>query len=185
MTGGRNKTQELLVSLCSAALIAGAGAYLYLDFFSKGEGQGRVVGRVGFELGGNARRPAGRVTWGRIERGDPLFRNDTVRTADSSEALLDLEDGTVVEMDPLSMIVLNVRDDENEIEVRSGSVLIRTGPASRWRVAGRPEPLGPRRILRFSREADGDLIERSYGNVAGQNDADRGGAGPGLSLIHI
>jgi uncharacterized protein (DUF2249 family) len=62
--------------------------------------------------------------WESIKQGEEVYNNDSIRTDESAEAILILKNQIRIELDPYSMIVLNIRDEKTELELIRGTISI-------------------------------------------------------------
>ncbi len=62
--------------------------------------------------------------WESINQGEEVYNNDSIRTDESAEAVLILKNEIRIELDPYSMIVLNIRDEKTELELKRGTMSI-------------------------------------------------------------
>jgi len=120
------KLNEVLVPAICAVLGLAAAFSLYGDLTGRtGSGSGIAVGDISYRYRVAQRRYASRVVWEDVEQKENVYNQDSIRTDDRSEATVTLGDGTKIELDPQSMIVLHISDKENSVEVAQGSVLVR------------------------------------------------------------
>lgn len=83
------------------------------------------VGVITFRYKVAQRRSASRVIWEDVEPGSNVFNNNFVRTDRESEAVVQLANGTRIELDPDSMVVLQLQGDRAEISFERGSIVVR------------------------------------------------------------
>jgi hypothetical protein len=77
-----------------------------------------------FEVSKNdvRRRVDSGMTWGNASKNDIVFEGDSVFTGDSSEATVTLDNGTVLKIDPKSLVVIRTRGKNLEIDLQYGSL---------------------------------------------------------------
>ncbi len=121
-------------SLSSDALVLGASAIiittfsflLFLDFTSKIEaGDAEQIGVITFKKRVSQRKYGTQVIWEEIEQNAPVYVNDSIRTAERSEAVVKLKDGTSLELDENSMIVLAKSEGAININFAQGAMFAR------------------------------------------------------------
>lgn len=121
-----SRTDIVVLIICSAILVMSA-VLLYLEMtLSYGEGTGRPVGDVSYRNRIVQRRDPAQVVWQRLNPGDTVFDGDSVRTDETAEAVIDLKDGSKIELDPESLIVLHLRE-KMTVTLVKGSAIIRPG----------------------------------------------------------
>ncbi len=103
----------------------------YFDFTSRSAaGQERIVGSISFKKQIAQRKYSDQVVWDEIEQSAPVYNNDSLRTADNSEAVVRLTDGTEITVNENSMIQLSFTTDEIDIQFKGGSISTRRGDVS-------------------------------------------------------
>ncbi len=126
-------------SLSSDALVLGASAIiittfsflLFLDFTSKIEaGDAEQIGVITFKKRVSQRKYGTQVIWEEIEQNAPVYVNDSIRTAERSEAVVKLKDGTSLELDENSMIVLAKSEGAININFAQGAMFARRAEAA-------------------------------------------------------
>src|SRR4030042_2611749 len=82
----------IIISVCSALL--------YADFTHKIEAGGaKQIGTVTYKREVAQRKYVSQVVWEDVEQNTPVYNNDSIRTADLSEAIVNLSDGTRINID--------------------------------------------------------------------------------------
>jgi hypothetical protein len=95
----------------------------YFDFTSRSAiGQERIVGSIAFKKRIAQRKYSEQVVWDDIEQMTPVYNNDSIRTADLSEAVIRLADGTEIMVNENSMIQLSFTTNEIDIQFKGGSI---------------------------------------------------------------
>ncbi|OHD64140.1 MAG: hypothetical protein A2176_00680 [Spirochaetes bacterium RBG_13_51_14] len=119
---------EYIIFLVAAVIIFVFATLFYFDFTSKSAvGQERVVGSITLKKRIAQRKYSSQVIWEDIERKEPVYNNDSIRTADSSQAVIRLTDGTEITVNENSMIVLSFATNEIDIQFRGGSITAARG----------------------------------------------------------
>jgi len=126
--------RDWIVINAGILLIAGCLLQLYREYSSRSDSSTVHVGDLTYRYRVAQLRHSSTVVWENIDPGDRVFSNDAVRTDELSEAILTLKDGTKIEMDPDSMIVLNLSEGKQELDFKTGSIVIHPGSGSDWTI---------------------------------------------------
>jgi hypothetical protein len=167
--------------ICGIVLIV-VSISLFQDLTGRSKSEGEVIGFITYRYRVAQRRAASRVVWEDAEQKDSVYNQDTIRTDEKSEALVTLRNGTMIELDPQSMVVLSMRNDAGEIKLAQGSVVLRK-PTSEDRLTfeqgGKTEFIKPTGELRLtlngkSAEASGSFeFERKGESFKSERDSIR------------
>lgn len=96
---------------------------LFFDFQRRLDAGGREqIGIISFKQKTVQRKYGDRVVWEGMEASFPLYNRDSIRTGDLSDAEITLTDGTKLEIDENSLIVLNITKEEKEIDFAYGTL---------------------------------------------------------------
>src|SRR5512136_1843120 len=96
---------EFSVYTAAAVIICVFSTLFYFDFTSRAAmGQERVVGSITYKKRVAQRKFAEQVVWEDIERKEPVYNHDSIRTAEGSETAIRLVDGTEIMVNENSMI---------------------------------------------------------------------------------
>ncbi|MBL8019516.1 MAG: FecR domain-containing protein [Leptospirales bacterium] len=107
----------------SILIIALFSSLLYYDFNRKRSGgSGEAIGTITFKHRVAQRKFDNQVIWDDLDMETVLYNRDSIRTADLSEAVITLKDGTKIQLDESSMIILNITDKSADINFAYGSV---------------------------------------------------------------
>jgi len=99
--------REYIFFSTAALIICIFSLLFYLDFTSHSAiGQERIVGLIAFKKQVAQRKYSDQVVWDEIEQTAPVYNNDSIRTADNSEAVVRLSDGSEITINENSMIQL-------------------------------------------------------------------------------
>lgn len=110
----------------SALIITTFSFLLFLDFTAKIEaGDAEQIGVITFKKRVSQRKYGTQVIWEEIEQNSPVYVNDSIRTAERSEAVVKLKDGTSLELDENSMIVLAKSEGAININFAQGAMFAR------------------------------------------------------------
>lgn len=116
----------------SAVIITTFSVLLYADFTKKIEIEGaEQIGTITFKREVAQRRYQAQVVWEEVKQSFPVYDNDSIRTSDNSEAVIHLLDGTDINVDENSMIMLSSAGEGININFAHGSI-----SANRERVTG-------------------------------------------------
>ncbi|EMY78709.1 hypothetical protein LEP1GSC060_0548 [Leptospira weilii serovar Ranarum str. ICFT] len=119
--------KEIHVGLLSL-LVLGGSLFLFwkegaVDF---GEGKKEIVGNITFKYRTAQRKFSDHMIWQDVEQNFPIFNQDSVRTDELSEAVVTLRSGTKFELDPRSMIVIHLKEEEELLKLEEGSVKVQS-----------------------------------------------------------
>ena len=118
----KNRTDYLVVG-ASALIITACSVLLYADYARRADSGGaRRIGTITFKKEVAQRKYQSQVIWEDLDRDAPVYNNDTIRTADLSEAVISLADGTKINMDENSLILLEMSGKGINIDFSSGSI---------------------------------------------------------------
>lgn len=119
-----SKSESLFV-IVVLLLLALLGYALYRDFTSRLVDEGtRIVGKLILKRNSAQRKYLNQVIWENLEKSIPLYNRDSIRTGNNSEALLVLNDGTEINVDENSMIVLNITENAVDIGFEGGALQV-------------------------------------------------------------
>lgn len=119
---------DILTVSIGAAVIAGSSFLYYKDITTKVQaGNNEVVGLLEHKRKTAERKYASQVVWEDIDRNVSVYNNDSIRTADQSEAWLRLNDGTEIKLNENSMILISLGKNQIDIEFSRGSMLAERG----------------------------------------------------------
>ncbi len=83
-------------------------------------------GYITFKYKVAQRKFPSRMIWEDVEQMLPIYNHDSIRTDFLSEAIVTLNNGVKIELDPDSMFVLNIHDKVVNVKLEKGSVLLST-----------------------------------------------------------
>ncbi|MBM9579650.1 hypothetical protein JWG45_21105 [Leptospira sp. 201903070] len=133
-----------------------------------GEGRKETVGNITFKYRTAQRKFSDRMIWQDVEQNFPIFNHDSVRTDELSEAVVTLISGTKFELDPRSMIVINLKEEEELLELEEGSVRVQSSnpvtlSSGKTTLKSGDEPS----LFRITRTPNGEenSIESTKGNL--------------------
>ncbi|MDY6967272.1 MAG: FecR domain-containing protein [Spirochaetota bacterium] len=121
------KGNFLIFSIGAVVITSFSFAY-YFDISRKLRiDEKEVVGTISFKRKTAQRKYSSQVVWEDVEQNELVYNNDSIRTADMSEAVIHLKDGTEIALNESSMILLSMKADNVDIEFSHGSVLAKRG----------------------------------------------------------
>lgn len=101
---------------------------LYSDFTKKIDtDETEMIGEIAFKRRTAQRKYFAHVVWEDLSRNEPLYNKDTIRTAKLSDVIIRLNDGTMIELDENSMILLALSDEAINIDFSYGSIFTKRG----------------------------------------------------------
>jgi hypothetical protein len=119
---GWKKWEKIFLSVEFLAIVILA-ILLYADFQTRLDaGVREQVGIITFKQKTVQRKYSGRAVWESMESSFPLYNKDSIRTGDFSDAEITLNDGTKLEVDENTLIMLNISKEEKEIDFAYGAL---------------------------------------------------------------
>lgn len=120
-------TDQIVVGV-SVFIITACSALLYADYASRIEiGNIKQIGTITYKKKVAQRKYSSQVIWEDLEQNVPVYNNDSIRTADESEAIINLSDGTKINVDENSLILLAFSDNGINIDFSHGSISANRG----------------------------------------------------------
>ncbi|MCP4131044.1 MAG: hypothetical protein GY754_08700 [bacterium] len=102
---------------------ASASTILYQDFTKKIEHSGtKQIGTITFKKKIAERKYSGRMIWEPVTQSAPLYNYDSIRTEEDSVSIVKLNDGSEIELDENTLIVLNMTDKGSSIDFSKGAI---------------------------------------------------------------
>src|SRR6056297_428017 len=99
---------------------------LYHDMSASIDASGeKRIGEIQFASRTAQRKYANQVIWERVNSNTPVFNGDSIRTADLSEAVIKLRDGTEISLHENSMVLLSVTERKMAVDFTRGSMTAR------------------------------------------------------------
>ncbi len=119
----RSLNSNTLVPVAGAVIIAVFSLLLYFDMKGgRTSSQSEEIGTIVFKRQTAQRKYAEQVVWDDLAQSVPVYNYDTIRTADMSEAVIKLKDGTEIALNENSMILLVMSSDDASVEFMRGSI---------------------------------------------------------------
>ncbi|HSA15210.1 MAG TPA: FecR family protein [Spirochaetota bacterium] len=119
----RLSRSDLLVVGGISSVIITFSLLFYFDVTRKVDLSGsEVVGTLTFKRKIAQRKYSSQVVWEDVQQKTPVYNYDSIRTAELSEAVIKLKDGTEISLDENSMIFISLTDNEVGIDFTQGSI---------------------------------------------------------------
>jgi hypothetical protein len=118
---------DYYVTLSCVALLVIFSALLYLDFNRRVQAGGEQIGTLRQRVNKAQRKYTNQVVWEGLDNEVPVYNNDSIRTGDYSSAVIELRDGTQIDLSENSMIVLNISEEAMDIDFAYGSIAAKRG----------------------------------------------------------
>jgi hypothetical protein len=104
-------------------------AFFYSDISRKSDiGSREIIGDLSFKYNTTQRKFDKELVWDNLDANAPLSNRDTVRTETGAQAILRLKDGTEIQMDEDSMVLLEITPKLQRIKFEKGSINIKKNP---------------------------------------------------------
>ncbi|MCC6275327.1 MAG: FecR domain-containing protein, partial [Leptospiraceae bacterium] len=108
------------------AVIVIFSGLLYYDLNKKQSfGNRMIIGTITFKKNIVQRKFDSQVTWARVEQNSPLANRDTVLSSDFSDAVIQLKDGTEIQVDENTMLFLEILGEDANIDFATGSIKVK------------------------------------------------------------
>ncbi len=115
--------RDLLPLFIGILIITLLSSWLYYDFTARlSAGDAEPIGTITFKRKIAQRKYAEQVIWEEIEQQSMIYNYDTIRTADLSDAVIKLKDGTEISISENSMILLAMTENRLDIDFTRGSI---------------------------------------------------------------
>jgi hypothetical protein len=114
---------NILAAGIGSVIIASFALLFYTDITKKADaGESELIGTITFKRKVAHRKYASQVVWEEVEQNEKIYNYDSIRTADLSEAIIHLKDGTEIDLNENSMILLALSRDEIDLKFTQGSI---------------------------------------------------------------
>ncbi len=121
------KKDILFIGVCLLIMIS-AGVMLYADMTREiDRGSTKVIGKLTLKKRIAERKFTSQVLWSGIDNDSPVYNYDTIRTDEDSLAVVNLNDGTEVELNQNTLVVLSMREKFLDISLESGALAAKKG----------------------------------------------------------
>lgn len=119
------KTEKVIFSVAMLVLLA-FSYFLYDDslLFPKGHNDKlELIGDVATSHNDVRRKNLDTFSWLPASRKDAIYQNDSIFTGDRSEAIIQLQDGTQIRIQPNSLITMNMKNGQMVLDLRYGNLV--------------------------------------------------------------
>ncbi len=100
-------------------------AVFYWDYTRTADiGDREVIGFVTYKNNRVQRKLYDRAMWSAMQNNSPLTNRDTIRSEDLSDAVIHLNDGTIIKIDENSMFFLDLSGDSPKLNFTNGSIQV-------------------------------------------------------------
>jgi len=124
----RSSSRDAIFVVINLAIFCCFGWMLYADFSQRIEKTDGVrLGTITFKKRVAERKYSDQVIWETITENSVLYDNDSLRTADGSEATVLLDDGTRIELGEETLILLARSGRGLSIDFRQGTIAAKAG----------------------------------------------------------
>lgn len=114
---------DVIFTLAGTTILCVLSFLLYRDMTRQGgPGKTELIGRITAKRNMAERKYSTQVVWDEIDRDSKVYNFDTVRTADKSEAIIRLKDGTEINLGENSMILLSYSEKDVDIKFIQGTI---------------------------------------------------------------
>ena len=112
-----------IVIVALGALAASIFFFFGDGFFSSGQhGDMQPVGHLTKSHNDVRRKVDGGLSWGTVASADKVYEGDSVFTGDGSDAVIELDKGGRIAVDPKSLIVIRTKGSNLEVDLQYGSL---------------------------------------------------------------
>jgi hypothetical protein len=120
--------KDLIVIAASVSVIAAGATGLYVDYTSRiSTNRTDQIGTITFKKKTAERKYGDQMIWEDVGQESPVYNNDTLRTADGSSAMVKLSDGTKIDLDENTLVMLALTAAGANIDLAGGSIFANTG----------------------------------------------------------
>ncbi|MBO9665632.1 MAG: FecR domain-containing protein [Bdellovibrio sp.] len=119
------KTEKTIFSIALLMLLA-FSYFLYDDsllFPKDRNGQLELIGSVAVSQNDVRRKNLDTFSWRPASREDSIYENDSIFTGERSEAQIRLQDGTIIRIQPNSLITLKMKNGQMSLDLRYGNLI--------------------------------------------------------------
>lgn len=117
-----SRAEKIFLAIIVFLLVL-SSSLLYADFHRKIKIEdAKPIGVLKFKYKSSQRKYAREVVWEEMENQMPIYNQDTIRTGKEAKALLELFDGTQIELSENTMIVLNLTGQLADIGFLYGGI---------------------------------------------------------------
>lgn len=117
---------EKIIFVCAIVALLAFSYFLYDDsllFPKANNGKLELIGDVAISQNDVRRKNLDTFSWVPASRKDSVYQNDSIFTGDRSEATIQLQDGTQIKIQPNSLITLNLKNGQMNLDLRYGNLV--------------------------------------------------------------
>lgn len=117
---------EKIIFVCAIVALMAFSYFLYDDsllFPKANNGKLELIGDVAISQNDVRRKNLDTFSWIPASRKDSVYQNDSIFTGDRSEATIQLQDGTQIKIQPNSLITLNLKNGQMNLDLRYGNLV--------------------------------------------------------------
>lgn len=122
---GFGRTEKIIFG-CAVAILMAFSYFLYDDSLlvtKTTNSKLKLIGNVSISQNDVRRKNLDTFSWIPAIEKDQIFQNDSIFTGDRSEALIHLQDGTQIKIQPNSMVTLNQKNGQMNLNLRYGNLV--------------------------------------------------------------
>ncbi|MCP4133963.1 MAG: FecR domain-containing protein [bacterium] len=119
-------SKDIIFLVVMLSIVGTASARLYLDSQQRiGHKKTDAIGTITFKKKTAKRKYSEQVVWETVPQNSPLYNYDSIRTGDDSVAVVHLKDGTEIELDENTLIMLSLAAKKTDIDFTMGAIAAR------------------------------------------------------------
>ncbi|HEY1406332.1 MAG TPA: FecR domain-containing protein, partial [Spirochaetota bacterium] len=115
-------SKDIVVTFVAFGVIGASSFALYRDFVATSSVSQEKIGTITYKKKKAERKFSSRATWEGLSQSSPVYNHDSIKTAESASATINLNDGTVLDLDENTLVVLAINKGEAAVDVGSGSL---------------------------------------------------------------
>lgn len=122
---GFGRTEKIILGIAVAVLMV-FSYFLYDDslLFSKSnDNKLELIGAMSVSQNDVRRKNLDTFSWMPASSKDKIFQNDSIFTGERSQAVIQLQDGTQIKIHPNSLITLNLKNGQMNLDLRYGNLV--------------------------------------------------------------
>ena len=121
-----NKVDKIVLFI-GLSIISVSSTLLYLDLTKKQSASTeKIIGKITYKKKAAQRKYSSQVVWENIQKESSIRNYDSIKTSDLSEAIIKLNDGTILQLAENSMILLSLNEKNIDIDFSKGSISTKT-----------------------------------------------------------
>jgi hypothetical protein len=123
-------SKDFVMLSVAACVIAAASFAIYKDYTRSGTGSGVEIGTVVFKKKRAERKFEGSSDWEYVQQNVPVYNYDSIRTSEGSSAVVHLKNGSKIDLDENTLVIVTLVEDQAVIDFAGGSVSASKGGES-------------------------------------------------------